>query len=158
MEVGIMAEIYQLISPIVNQKAFEEFRDMFIDIGEEETSKEHSTHKIVHLKLNREQSIQIELSVGKITKNEEEVFLSVQFVENGITSNVVDTALFVTYYNEILKIQETVEAISEEISLKLKEIESGLELRSHFKEKVEKIKGMTEEEKESALNKYKALF
>lgn len=152
-----MTEIYQEISPIVNKKAFGEFKDLFIEIGEEEVSENHSTHKRVNLKLNEEHSIQVELSVGKITKNEDEVFITVQIVENAITSNLADNALFVMYFNEILKIKDVIDAINEEVSLKLKQ-QTGIELRCHFEEKVDNIKNMTEEEKDSVVSKYQAIF
>lgn len=153
-----MTEIYQEISPILNKDTFEEFKDIFREIGEEEVIKEHSSHKRVHLKLNEQHAVQVELSVGKITKNEEEAFLSVQIVENAITSNILDNALLVKYFNEILKVKDRIDAIAEEISLKLKQLQTDIELRIHFEERVKKIQNMSDEEKESVLSKYQAIF
>ncbi|WP_121616867.1 hypothetical protein [Virgibacillus halodenitrificans] len=153
-----MDAIYQEISPILNQKTFDKFKDFFIEIGEEEISKDNSTHKRVHLMLNREHAVQVELSVGKITKNEDEIFLSVQIVENAITSNILDNALLVEYIDGMLKIKNIMEAIVEEISSKLNQIQTDAVLKSHFGEKIERIQKMSEEEKEAVLNKYQAIF
>jgi hypothetical protein len=158
LEVGMMAGVYQEISPILNKEAFEEFKNDFIGIEEEEISQNFSNHKKVLLRINDKHSIQVELSVGKITKNEQEVFLSVQFVEDFIISAVGDIALFVMYSKEIMKIKDVIEAIAEEISLKLKQLQADVEFQCHFQEKLDKIQNMTEEEKESVLECYKAIF
>lgn len=154
-----MDELYQELSPIVNQFAFEEFESEFVKMEETEDFTSHSKFKNVKLYVKGNQALQVTLSVGKLTKNENEVLLAIQFVEDEINGTIVDMALFVSYIEIVDKVKYIIDSIIDEINVKLTEMQSDIRLDgSHINKKIELVKHMTDEEKEAAHEKHRVLF